>query len=88
MTRISARAAIDRLVLVGAVAGFCVTSTTRAASDLGYAVILPGDALIGFDVPRADGSRIPAAEVLDVTLTLLGADFADVMPTAAVAAAL
>jgi nicotinamidase-related amidase len=79
---------IDRIVLVGAVAGFCVTSTTRSASDLGYRVILPGDALIGFDVPRPDGSRIPAADVLDVTLTLLGLDFARVMPAAAVAAAL
>lgn len=70
---------IERLVLVGAVAGFCITSTTRAASDLGHAVILPGDALIGFDVQRADGSRIPAAQVLDVTLALLGADFARVV---------
>lgn len=81
-------AGIDRLVLVGAVAGFCVTSTTRAASDLGYRVLLPGDALVGFDVPRADGSRIPAAQVLDVTLALLGADFAQVLPARAVAAAL
>jgi nicotinamidase-related amidase len=70
---------IDRLVLVGAVAGFCITSTTRAASDLGHAVILPGNALIGFDVPRGDGSRIPAAQVLDVTLALLGSDFARVV---------
>lgn len=79
---------IDRIVLAGAVAAFCVTSTTRAAADLGYAVILPADALVGFDLPRADGSRISAATVLDVTLTLLGADFAEVVPTAAVAARL
>ncbi len=79
---------IDRLVLVGAVAGFCVTSSTRAASDLGYRVILPHDALIGFDVPRADGSRIPAAQVLDVTLALLGADFAQVLPAHEVAGVL
>lgn len=71
---------IDRLVLAGAVAAFCVTSTTRAAADLGYEVILPSDAVVGFDVPREDGSRIPAATVHDVTLTLLGADFARVMP--------
>jgi nicotinamidase-related amidase len=79
---------IDRLVLVGAVAGFCITSTTRAASDLGHAVILPGDALVGFDVPRSDGSRVSAATVLDVTLALLGSDFARVMPAHEVAAAL
>lgn len=79
---------ITRLVVVGAVAAFCVTSTTRSASDLGYKVLLPGDALIGFDLPRADGSRIPAATVLDVTLTLLGADFAEVLGTDAVEARL
>lgn len=67
---------IDRLVLVGAVAAFCVTSTTRWASDLGYQVILPGDALIGFDIPAHDGGRIDADTVLRVTLSLLGADFA------------
>jgi len=79
---------IDRIVLVGAVAGFCITSSTRSASDLGYRVILPHDALISFDVPRADGSRISAATVLDVTLALLGADFAQVMPAARVVTAL
>lgn len=79
---------ITHLVIVGAVAAFCVTSSTRWASDLGYTVLLPHDALIGFDIPRADGSRISAATVLDVTLTLLGADFARVMPTVDIAASL
>lgn len=70
------RKGIDRIVLVGAVAAFCVTSTTRSASDLGFEVILPGDALIGFDIPAHDGGRIDADTVLRVTLSLLGADFA------------
>jgi nicotinamidase-related amidase len=80
--------AISHLVIAGAVAAFCVTSTTRAASDLGYTVLLPHDALIGFDIPRSDGSRIAAATVLDVTLALLGSDFARSLPTADIAAAL
>jgi nicotinamidase-related amidase len=70
---------ITRLVIVGAVAAFCVTSTTRAASDLGFEVILPGDALIGFDIPAHDGGRIDADTVLRVTLSLLGADFAQLV---------
>jgi nicotinamidase-related amidase len=70
---------VDRIVLLGAVAAFCVTSTTRAASDLGFQVILPGDALIGFDIPAHDGARIDAQTVLRVTLSLLGADFAKVV---------
>lgn len=73
------KAGVDRLVLVGAVAAFCVTSTCRQASDLGFQVILPGDALIGFDIPAHDGGRIDAATVLRVTLSLLGADFAQLV---------
>jgi nicotinamidase-related amidase len=72
-------------VIVGAVAAFCVTSTTRAASDLGFQVILPGDALIGFDIPAHDGGRIDAETVLRVTLSLLGADFAQLVTTDQVA---
>lgn len=70
------RAGIGRLVIVGAVAAFCVTSTTRQASDMGFDVILPGDALIGFDIPAHDGGRIDPETVLRVTLSLLGLDFA------------
>ena len=76
------------LVLVGAVAAFCVTSTTRWPSDLGFRVILPGDALLGFDIPAHDGGRIPAADVLRVTLSLLGADFARLVMADQVAALL
>lgn len=79
------REGIGRIVLVGAVAAFCVTSTTRMASDLGFQVILPGDALIGFDIPAHDGGRIEAATVLRVTLSLLGADFAQLVRTQDVA---
>lgn len=70
---------IGRVVVVGAVAAFCVTSTVRAASDLGFRVVLPGDALLAFDIPAHDGGRIGADEVLRVTLSLLGADFAQLV---------
>ncbi len=78
-------AGIGRIVLTGAVAAFCVTSSTRWASDLGFEVILPGDALIGFDLPAHDGGRLDAATVLRVTLSLLGADFARLVTTNQVA---
>lgn len=67
---------VTELVVAGAVAAFCVTSTVRMASDLGYTVLLPKDALLGFDLPAHDGGRIDAATVHRVTLSLLGADFA------------
>jgi nicotinamidase-related amidase len=80
------RQGIDRIVLCGAVAAFCVTSTVRQASDLGYRVLLPGDALLGFDLPAHDGGRIDAATVHRVTLSLLGADFATLTTVADLAA--
>lgn len=67
---------VTELVVAGAVAAFCVTSTVRMASDLGYKVLLPQDALLGFDLPGHDGGRIDAATVHRVTLSILGADFA------------
>jgi nicotinamidase-related amidase len=79
------RMGVGRLVVVGAVAAFCVTSTVRAGADLGFDVILPGDALIGFDIAAHDGGRIDADTVLRVTLSLLGADFARLVTTGQVA---
>lgn len=76
---------INRIVLVGAVTAFCVTSSTRAASDLGFQVTLPGDALLGFDLPAHDGGRLDAATLHRVTLSLLGADFARLTVTDQVA---
>ena len=77
---------ITELVVAGAVAAFCVTSTVRQASDLGYAVLLPQDALLGFDLPAHDGGRIDAETVYRVTLSLLGADFARLTTVEALAA--
>lgn len=76
------------IVIAGAVAAFCVTSSTRAASDLGFRVILPRDALLGFDIAGIDGGRIDADTVMMVTLSLLGADFAQVSRTDEIASRL
>ncbi len=77
---------ITELVVAGAVAAFCVTSTVRQASDLGYRVLLPQDALLGFDLPAHDGGQIDAGTVFRVTLSLLGADFATLTTVEALAA--
>jgi nicotinamidase-related amidase len=77
---------ITELVVTGAVAAFCVTSTVRQASDLGYRVLLPQDALLGFDLPAHDGGQIDADTVFRVTLSLLGADFATLTTVEALAA--
>lgn len=78
---------ITELVVAGAVVAFCVTSTVRQASDLGYRVLLPQDALLGFDLPAHDGGHLDAATVFRVTLSLLGADFATLTSVADLAQA-
>ena len=71
-----------RLVVTGAVLGFCVSSTIRDAVARGFAVDLVGDAVLSFDLPDLqdgpDGrrGRIPAATVRAVHGTTLALDFA------------
>ncbi len=74
---------IAHLFVVGAVAGFCVNSTVRSASDLGFAVTVVTDAVIGFDLPSAG---LDARTVFDVTMGLLAADFAELRESHAIIA--
>lgn len=67
---------IERLIVTGAVAGFCVTSTVRAASDLGFQVTVVREAVLGFGLPHAG---LSARQIFDVSLGLLAADFAQVV---------
>jgi nicotinamidase-related amidase len=76
---------IAHLVVVGAVAGFCVNSTVRSACDLGFAVTVVTDAVIGFDLPSAG---LDARTIFDVTMGLLAADFAELRDSRAVIVAL
>ena len=67
---------ISRLIVAGAAIDYCVSSTVRAASDLGFAVDLVRDAVFGFGATGPDGVRHTPETVLSVTLAALGADFA------------
>jgi len=69
---------VTHLYIVGAVAGFCVNSTVRSASDLGFKVSVVRDAVIGFDLPSAS---LDAQTIFDVTMGLLEADFAEIVDT-------
>lgn len=81
-------AGIRRLVITGGVAAFCVNSTVRSASDLGFDVMVPGDALIGFAMPARHGGDLDPDVVLEVTLSAFQADFAEVLPAADILARL
>ena len=73
------RHGITSLMVTGAVAGFCVNSTIRAASDLGFRVTIIRDGVLGFDLPDA---HLSARQIFDVTMALLEADFAAAIDSA------
>ncbi len=72
---------VTDIVVAGAVASFCVNSTVRTGCDLGFNMHLVRDAVIEFDLPQAG---LGAAQIFDVTLGLLEADFATIVTTAEV----
>jgi nicotinamidase-related amidase len=69
------QAGIDRLVVMGAAVNYCVSSSVRMATNLGFAVDLVQDAVFGFGITGPDGVLHSADTVLSVTLGSL-ADFA------------
>lgn len=71
-----AQQGIGRLVVCGGAANYCVSSTVRSAADLGVAVDLVADGLLCFDAEGPGGRHHSAADVLSMTLAVLGSDFA------------
>lgn len=69
---------ITHLVVAGAVAGFCVNTTVRAGSDLGFKMSVVSDAVLGFDLPDA---HLSARAIFDVTMAHLKSDFAEIVET-------
>lgn len=69
---------ITHLVVTGAVAGFCVNTTVRAGSDLGFRMSVVRDAVLGFDLPDAN---LSARAIFDVTMAHLASDFAEIVET-------
>ena len=78
------RLGVERIVVAGAVLGFCVSSTVRDAVARGFSVELASDAVLSFDLPDGQGGTIPADMVRQVHATTLGLDFARLVPAAAV----
>lgn len=74
---------ITDLVVTGAVAGFCVNTTVRAGSDLGFNMTVVRDCVLGFDMPSA---QLSARVIFDVTMAHLESDFAKVADTASLLA--
>ena len=75
---------IDRLVIAGFTTTRCVSSTARAACDLGFKSVVIRDACVSFDLEDLDGRTIPAQTLHDVGLAELHGEFAMVLPAEAI----
>ena len=82
------RQGIDTVVLFGISTDMCVSTTARVAANLGYRTIVVGDACACFDLKDADGSVIPADAIQRAHLATLRAEFAQVVDSDALIAAL
>jgi len=71
-----------RLVFAGFMTHMCVSSTARAALDLGFHATIPADACATRDLPRPNGGVISAADLHEAELAALADRFAIVCATA------
>ncbi|MEH6418373.1 cysteine hydrolase family protein [Pseudomonas sp. CGJS7] len=75
------RLGVDCVILFGISTDMCVSTTARVASNLGYRTVVVGDACCCFDLTDADGAIIPAETIARAHLATLRAEFAEVIDT-------
>ncbi len=78
----------ETLVVAGLTTNHCVSTTVRMAGNLGFDVWLVSDATATFDRVGPDGIRHSAEEIQAVTLADLHGEFATVVDTRTVLAAI
>ncbi|TKT81111.1 cysteine hydrolase family protein [Aquamicrobium sp. LC103] len=71
-----------KLVLAGFMTHMCVSSTARAALDLGFQTTVVSDASATRDLPRLDGGTIAAADLHAAELAALSDRFSIICTTA------
>lgn len=82
------RAGCSELVIVGLTTNHCISTTARMAGNLGFTTWVVSDATATFDRVGPDGVEYPAEQIHAVALSDLHGEFATVVDTAAVIAAL
>lgn len=76
------RMGVDTIVSFGISTDMCVSTTVRVGANLGYHMILIGDACDCFDLPDGSGGIVPAETIHRAHLATLAFEFAEVINTA------
>lgn len=79
---------LGQIVLFGITTDMCVSTTARVGANLGFHVVVVGDACHTFDQRAPDGDNLPAELLHRAHLTTLNTEFARVANTDEVIAAL
>jgi nicotinamidase-related amidase len=82
------RTGVQTIVIVGATTNHCVETTARMGGNLGFDVRLVADATWAFDLIGPNGDHHAAADVHRMTLANLHGEFAEIVGSSDVIAAL